>query len=335
MVVDPVRQDAVVCSVCPRACALRPGQSGLCVVRANEGGRIVLTAWGRSSGFAVDPIEKKPLYHFLPGTPVLSFGGIGCNLTCLFCQNSHLSRARDLDRLGRPVAPEDLAAGAREHGCRSVAFTYNDPVPMLEYVADVARACHAEGLRTVAVTAGYITPEARPTFFADIDAANVDLKAFSEGFYRRMASAHLAPVLDTLAWLARETAVWLELTTLLIPGLNDSDDEIKALAAWVAATLGPHVPLHLSAFHPAHRLRHLPPTPLATLRHARALAQAEGLAHVYLGNVRDPDAGTTFCPACHARLIGREGFRLVTWSLDAAGRCLACGHRLAGVFEAR
>ncbi|GEO80224.1 AmmeMemoRadiSam system radical SAM enzyme [Pararhodospirillum oryzae] len=323
----------VVCDACPRACRLGPERRGLCFVRMNQGGALVLTTWGRSSGFCIDPIEKKPLYHFLPGTPVLSFGSAGCNLTCAFCQNWDLSRAREIERLNSPATPGRIATLAREQGCRSVAFTYNDPIPMLEYAVDVAHACHDQAVRTVAVTAGYVSPGAREDFFAPMDAANVDLKAFNDGFYRKMASARLAPVLDTLTWLARESTVWVEITTLLIPGVNDADDEIKALAAWIAATMGPHVPLHLSAFHPAHRMNAVPPTPHATLRRARALARAEGLEHVYLGNVHDPEADSTWCPGCGARLIERDWYTLGAWGLDDAGACGSCGRALAGVFD--
>lgn len=323
----------VQCDLCPRACVIAPGQRGLCFVRANHAGSLVLTTWGRSSGFCVDPVEKKPLHHFLPGSPILSFGTAGCNLTCAFCQNWEISKAREVDRLNSPATPERIAEAARRLDCRSVAFTYNDPVIMLEYALDVAAACRERGLKRVAVTAGYVSPAARAEFFAGMDAANVDLKAFTEGFYRKMASAHLAPVLETLRYLARETDVWVEVTTLVIPGLNDSDDEIKALSAWVTAEMGPDVPVHFSAFHPDHRLRGVPRTPHATLRRARALAQAEGLRHVYLGNVHDPEADSTQCPGCGQVVIARDWYALGTYALTDTGACRFCGTRLPGVFD--
>jgi pyruvate formate lyase activating enzyme len=321
------------CDVCPRACQLQEGQRGLCFVRACQEGAIVLTTWGRSSGFCVDPIEKKPLAHFLPGTPVLSFGTAGCNLACRFCQNWDISKSRELDTLQDEASPGRIASAARALGCRSVAFTYNDPVIFLEYAIDVAKACHAVGVRTVAVTAGYVCPEPRRELFAHVDAANVDLKAFSEDFYRRTCSGHLEPVLDTLRYLRRETGVWLEITTLLIPGENDSDAELEAASAWVARELGPEVPWHFTAFHPDYRMLDRPATPPETLSRARRIARSHGLRYVYTGNVRDPEGGSTWCHACGALLVGRDGYRLTAWALEAGGRCRACGAPCPGVFE--
>jgi pyruvate formate lyase activating enzyme len=321
------------CDVCPRACQLQEGQRGLCFVRAREGDAIVLTSFGRSSGFCIDPIEKKPLDHFLPGTPVLSFGTAGCNLACRFCQNWDISKSRELDRLQDEASPEQIASAARALGCRSVAFTYNDPVIFLEYAIAVAEACHAVDIRTVAVTAGYVCPEPRRELFAQMDAANVDLKAFSEDFYRRVCSGHLEPVLDTLRYLKRETGVWLEITTLLIPGENDSDAELEAASAWVAEQLGPDVPWHFTAFHADYKMLDRPPTPPATLTRARQIAQGHGLRYVYTGNVRDEEGGSTWCHGCGALLIGRDGYRLTEWALDAAARCRACGAPCPGVFD--
>jgi len=325
----------VQCDVCPRACKLADGQRGLCFVRARIGDGMVLTTYGRSSGFCVDPIEKKPLNHFLPGTPVLSFGTAGCNLTCKFCQNWDISKARAFDRLVDAAQPEAIARAAKQLGCRSVAFTYNDPVIFLEYAVDTARACRALGLKTVAVTAGYVTPEAGREFFAEMDAANVDLKAFTEDFYRTICGGHLEAVKDTLVYLKRETKVWFEITTLLIPGENDSDDEIDALGRWVAEELGPEVPLHFSAFHPDWKMADKPNTPPPTLSRARALAKANGLRHVYTGNVHDPEGGSTWCHGCGGLLIGRDWYELSAWNLDAAGNCRACRTPLAGIFEPR
>jgi pyruvate formate lyase activating enzyme len=323
------------CDLCPRACRLHDGQQGLCFVRERRGEGMVLTTYGRSSGFCIDPVEKKPLNHFLPGTPILSFGTAGCNLTCKFCQNWDISKAREVDRLNDAAAPELIAEAARQLGCRSVAFTYNDPVIFLEYAVDVARACHDRGIRTVAVTAGYISPEPRAEFFSLMDAANVDLKAFSEGFYQSLCSARLDSVLDTLRYLCRDTDVWVEITTLLIPGRNDSNAELTAMCRWIRTVLGESVPLHFSAFHPDWRMRDVAATPTETLGRARAIALGEGLLHVYTGNVHDPEGGSTWCPGCGALLIGRDWYELGHWGLDGKGCCAACGRPLAGRFEPR
>jgi pyruvate formate lyase activating enzyme len=325
----------VQCDVCPRACKLREGQRGLCFVRAREGDAIVLTSYGRSSGFCIDPIEKKPLNHFLPGTSVLSFGTAGCNLACKFCQNWDISKSRETDTLADAASPETLAAAASAHGCRSVAFTYNDPVVFMEYAMDVAQACRARGVRSVAVTAGYMCEEPRREFYRHMDAANVDLKAFSERFYRRICGGELASVLDTLVYLKHETSVWFEITTLLIPGENDSDAELDALTRWVADELGPDVPLHFTAFHPDWKMLETPHTPPATLTRARSIAIANGLHYCYTGNVHDREGGTTHCPGCGAALIVRDWYRLLAWNLAAGGRCDRCGTAIPGAFEAR
>ena len=311
------------------------GQRGLCFVRARRGDELVLTTWGRSSGYCIDPIEKKPLNHFLPGTPVLSFGTAGCNLSCSFCQNWDISKSREMDTLADEAPPERIARAASELGCRSVAFTYNDPVIFLEYAIDTAEACRAEGIHSVAVSSGYVCDAARREFFPRMDAANIDLKAFSEDFYRRACAGSLAPVLETLEYLANETDVWLEITTLLIPGENDSDAELHAAADWVAEHLGPSVPWHFSAFHPDYRMRDKPPTPPATLARARQIAMQRGLRYVYTGNVHDEEGGSTFCHACGEKLIGRDWYELTAWNLDADGRCLDCKAPCSGVFEAR
>nr|VFJ63243.1 MAG: pyruvate formate lyase activating enzyme [Candidatus Kentron sp. DK] len=325
-------QRRIRCEVCPRACTLQEGQRGLCFVRMNQGDAMVLTTYGRSSGFAVDPVEKKPLNHFLPGTPILSFGTAGCNLTCKFCQNWHMSKARRMDKLMARATPEEVMALAERHNCRSVAYTYNDPVIFLEYAMDIARVCRAQGILSVAVTAGYIQGEARRAFFAEMDAANVDLKAFTEGFYKKLCSARLQPVLDTLQYLKRETRVWFELTTLLIPGRNDSETELDAMTGWVVENLGPDVPLHFSAFHPDYRMREIPATPLATLRRAREIALGNGVRYAYTGNVHDPEGQSTYCHQCGSCLIGRDRYTLTAWNLTGEGNCAKCGTRCAGVF---
>ena len=326
------------CDVCPRFCKLRDGQRGLCFVRGRIDDEIVLTTYGRSSGFCVDPIEKKPLNHFLPGTPVLSFGTAGCNLACKFCQNWDISKSRELDRLQDEASPEAIAQAASDSGCRSVAYTYNDPVIFLEYAIDVAKACHELNLKNVAVTAGYITEDARAEFFTHIDAANVDLKAFTERFYWKVCGGHLEPVLDTLQYLKHETDVWLELTTLLIPGENDSEAEIDAMTMWIADHLGPDVPLHFTAFHPDWKMMDTPHTPKRTLTRSRAIAINNGLHHVYTGNVHDFAGASTYCHACNELIIGRDWYELSTWNLTTdAGHaaCAYCGTHIAGEFEER
>jgi pyruvate formate lyase activating enzyme len=321
----------ILCTLCPRACRMAEGQPGFCFIRRNEGGRLVQLGYGRSTGFAVDPIEKKPLNHFFPGTPILSFGTAGCNLGCKFCQNWDISKARlDADGL-RANAPDEVAALAERHDCPAIAYTYNDPVIWAEYVVDVARAARARGVRNVLVTAGYVSEEARGELFADVDAANVDLKAFTEDFYWRTTSAHLDDVLETLKWIRHETTTWLEVTTLLIPGHNDSDDEIGRLAGWFHANLGADVPLHFTAFRPDYKMMDVPPTPPETLRRARAIAKRAGLHHVYVGNVHDAEGQTTTCARCEAPLIGRDWFAITRYDVRD-GACGRCGEPLPGRF---
>ena len=320
------------CDLCPRFCKLREGQRGACFVRGRADDRVVLTTYGRSSGFCVDPIEKKPLNHFLPGSAVLSFGTAGCNLHCAFCQNHAISKAREMDALMDRAGPEAIAAAARDSGCDSVAFTYNDPVIFAEYAIDVAQACRERGVKTVAVTAGYITPEPRREFYAVMDAANVDLKAFTDDFYVKLTGAHLAPVLETLVYLRHETDVWFEITTLLIPGRNDSPGEVREMSRWILKELGSDVPLHFTAFHPDFRMTDIAPTPAATLTRARRIAREEGLNYVYTGNVHDRDGGTTYCPECRAGLIVRDWHRILDYRVTEAGTCRQCGTAIAGRF---
>ncbi|MBS0444272.1 MAG: AmmeMemoRadiSam system radical SAM enzyme [Proteobacteria bacterium] len=322
------------CDLCPRDCKLHEGQRGLCFVRAREGDAMVLTTHGRSSGFCIDPIEKKPLNHFLPGSSVFSFGTAGCNLACKFCQNWDISKSREMDRLMDAASPERIAQAAQETACASVAFTYNDPVIFAEYAMDAADACHALGVQTVAVTAGYMHAAPRREFYAKMDAANVDLKGFSEAFYFQQTGAHLAPVLDTLQFIVHDTGCWLEITTLLIPGHNDSDAELDAMTRWIAEHLGREVPLHFTAFHPDYKLTEVPATPLATLQRARRIALANGLAHVYTGNVHDREGGATACTGCGELLIERDWHAVTRYELDARGACPHCGTSLAGRFGA-
>ncbi|MDN5571716.1 MAG: AmmeMemoRadiSam system radical SAM enzyme [Propionibacteriaceae bacterium] len=331
----PLPDGRIECYLCPRECRLRDGQRGFCFVRAREGDSMVLTTDGRSSGFCIDPIEKKPLNHFLPGTSVLSFGTAGCNLGCQFCQNWDISKARAMDRLMDAADAAQIARTASEWDCESVAFTYNDPVIFAEYAIDVADACRERGIRTVAVSAGYVNPEGRRDLYGAMDAANIDLKAFTEEFYFRITGgAHLRPVLDALVWLKHSSDVWFEITTLLIPGHNDSDAELGAMAAWIVAELGPDVPHHFSAFHPDHRMRDVPPTPRATLRRARQIALAAGERYVYTGNVRDPEGQSTRCAVCGELLIGRDRYSVGRYRLRPDGSCPRCRTPLPGVFAA-
>jgi pyruvate formate lyase activating enzyme len=320
------------CDVCPRFCKLHEGQRGMCFVRARENDAVVLTTYGRSSGFCIDPIEKKPLNHFYPGSSVLSFGTAGCNLACQFCQNWDISKSREVRRLSDEATPEAIARAAREHGSTSVAFTYNDPVIFLEYAIDVAQACHELSVKTVAVTAGYVTGAPRRELYRYIDAANVDLKGFTERFYEKICAGQLAPVLETLEYLRHETDVWLELTTLLIPGENDSDAELEEMTAWVVENLGPDVPMHFTAFHPDWKMLDRPPTPPSTLTRARRIAQKNGVRYAYTGNVHDPEGGSTYCWKCGKRLIERDWYELGEWNLTDDGACRFCGTSCPGVF---
>lgn len=321
------------CDLCPRACKLNEGQRGFCFVRACEDGQIILTTYGRSSGFCVDPIEKKPLNHFLPGTPVLSFGTAGCNLACKFCQNWDISKSRQIDTLADQASPETIARAAKELGCRGVAFTYNDPVIFMEYAIDVAEACKELEILSVAVTAGYMCDPPRREFYRHIDAANIDLKGFTDSFYQKLCAGRLAPVLDTLLYLKHETAVWFEITNLLIPGENDSDEEIDSMTRWISDNLGNDVPIHFTAFHPDYKMLGKQPTPASTLTRARRIAAANGLRYPYTGNVHDQTGGSTYCHACGETLIGRNWYVLNQWQLTGDGRCQHCDTPLAGHFD--
>ncbi|TJY63276.1 AmmeMemoRadiSam system radical SAM enzyme [Sinimarinibacterium sp. CAU 1509] len=321
------------CDLCPRECRLHEGQRGLCFVRGREQDQMWLYSYGRSSGFCVDPIEKKPLNHFLPGSSVLSFGTAGCNLACKFCQNWDISKARQTDLMSGRASPEQLAQTAQRLGCRSIAFTYNDPVIFLEYAVDCADAARELGIRPVAVTAGYISPDARREFYAHMDAANVDLKAFNERFYKHVCGAELGAVLDTLQYIKHDTNVWLEITTLLIPGQNDSDAELESQCRWIADKLGPDVPLHFTAFHPDYKMRDASPTPPSTLARARKIAMEHGLHYVYTGNVHDREGGSTYCPQCQALLIERDAYEIGEYGLTDDGCCNHCNHRIPGVFD--
>lgn len=324
----------LICDLCPRGCAMRPGDRGFCFVRENRDGQVVSTTYGRSTGFCIDPIEKKPLHQFYPGTAVLSFGTPGCNLGCTFCQNWTMSRSRDVEAACEAAQPAAIAAAAQQHGCCSVAFTYNDPIIWAEYAIDTARACRRLGVKTVAVTSGYITAAARSEFYGAMDAANVDLKGFTEQFYREYCGGRLQPVLETLQWLAHEGETWIEITTLLIPQANDSPDDLKRMCDWIMKELGPDVPLHFSAFHPDFKLTDRSPTPPATLQMAYDIAREAGLRYVYTGNVYDPERQHTYCPGCGRAVICRQGYELSGFELRG-GRCIHCQTSISGRFDDR
>ena len=324
------REDGrVLCTLCPRYCEIPEGKAGFCFVRKNLNGRLITTAYGRPTGFAVDPIEKKPLNHFYPGTTILSFGTAGCNLGCKFCQNWTMSKARLDEMNALQVSPEEVVRLAQKYKTPSIAFTYNDPIIFGEYVIDISRLAREAGIKTVMVTNGYIDRNAREEVFEFIDGANVDLKAFTEDFYYKLTNAHLQPVLDTLEWLKKETDIWFEITTLLIPGENDSMDEIARMCDWILNSLGDDVPLHFTAFHPDFKMTDHPPTPYSTLRNARQVALKAGIKYCYTGNVHDPEGQTTYCPNCGNELIERNWYHVRIKGLED-GRCRHCAYEIAG-----
>jgi pyruvate formate lyase activating enzyme len=320
------------CDLCPHHCKLKPDQQGLCFVRANENDQVVLTTYGRASGFCIDPVEKKPLNHFLPGTSVLSFGTVGCNLACKFCQNWQISKAREMSLLTEKASPQKIAKMAQENKCQSVAYTYNEPIISLEYCVDTAKECHKLGIKSIAVTNGFICDEPRKEFFAHMDAANVDLKGFTEKFYRKITNSSLQPVLDTLVYVKHKTNVWLEITNLLIPGENDSEKEIDAMTKWIVKEIGVDVPLHFSAFFPAFKMMDYPATPEETLTRAREIAIKNGIRYAYTGNVYDEKGSSTYCHNCHNCIIKRGGFNILDYQLTDDGHCKFCNTLCAGVF---
>ena len=331
----PLDDGRIQCDLCPRFCKLHDQQRGLCFVRQNLNQAIVLTSYGRSSGFCIDPIEKKPLNHFYPGTSVFSFGTAGCNLACKFCQNWDISKSREMDSLMSQADPSAIAHAALNAECKSVAYTYNDPVIFHEYAIDTAQACRELGIKSVSVSAGYVCAKPRAEFYQNMDAANIDLKAFSEDFYHKITGSHLQAVLETLLYIKQETNVWLELTTLLIPGENDSEKELQEMTQWVVENLGPDVPMHFSAFHPDWKMRDIPSTPVATLLMAREIALANGVNYAYIGNAHNKAADSTYCHQCGELLIGRDWYELSEWNLDSNGTCLSCGATCAGVFDSK
>lgn len=326
---NTLKDNKIQCTICPRNCQLKDNQAGFCQIRRNINSEVVLTSYGYNTGLAVDPIEKKPLYHFYPGSKVLSFGTLGCNMGCQFCQNWHITKVKA--DLTKQTSPQKIVELAKELGCKSVAFTYNDPVIFFEYAIDTAKLCRDKGIKTVAVTAGYINPEPRKEFFAYMDAVNVDLKAFSEKFYNKNCLAHLEPVLDTIKYIKKETNCWLELTTLLIDGENTSESELQKECDWIVENLDKDVPLHFSAFHPAYKFTGRAPTKLTTLMQAYKIAKATGLKYVYTGNILDTQTSTTYCFSCSKAVIIRNGFNVTEINLEK-GHCKFCGEKCSGVF---
>ncbi|OGG93720.1 MAG: AmmeMemoRadiSam system radical SAM enzyme [Candidatus Lambdaproteobacteria bacterium RIFOXYD12_FULL_49_8] len=329
---QPLEMGLLRCQLCPRSCKIKPGETGFCQNRENLGGELFLNSFGLASGFQLDPIEKKPLHHFYPGSSVLSFGTIGCNLGCRFCQNWGISKKDNWDNLAKEASPQRIAQAAKAIGAHSVALTYNDPTIFIEFAIEVAQACKEAGIKVVLVTAGYINKAPRADLYRWVDAANVDLKAFNESFYRHLCQGHLAPVLETLEYLANETKCWVEVTNLVIEGENDRPEEMQAMASWIAQKMGPHTPLHLSAFHPDFEMKHHPKTSLATLKHLRQIAVEAGLSHVYTGNVHDPEGGRTLCAHCGELLIQRDWYQIEAYRLSPQGYCRGCGQALAGRF---
>ncbi len=321
----------VQCELCPKLCQIAPGESGECRVRVNLDGRLLSVVYGHPCAVHVDPIEKKPLFHFLPGSGILSLATVGCNLHCLNCQNWEISQANPEDRTHYELSPDEIVLLAQREGCASVAYTYTDPSVYFEYARDAGKTAREQGLKNVLVTAGYLNPAPARELFAVADAANVDLKFIHDDLYQRITTGHLEPV-QTYLKLAVEAGVWVEVTNLVIPTLNDGDDDLRLLARWVHEELGPDVPLHFSRFSPRHQMTRLPPTPEDTLERARELAIHEGLRYVYVGNVRGTSSSHTYCPSCGRAVIERVGFR-VSKNLLHAGCCKNCGSPVAGVWE--
>lgn len=322
----------LLCTLCPRYCTIGEGQAGFCYIRQNINGKLYSIGYGRPTGFAIDPVEKKPLNHFLPGSDILSFGTAGCNLGCKFCQNWSTSKAKIDNVRSLEASPEEVIALAGKHHTPSIAFTYNDPVIFGEYVIDISRIAREEGIKSVMVTAGYIDKEARKDVYKYIDAANVDLKAFTENFYAKLTSSHLDDVLNTLIWLRKETNVWFEITTLLIPGENDSVEEIKQMCEWILQNLGDDVPLHFTAFHPDFKMTNKPRTPGTTLTSARQTALKLGIKYCYVGNVHDAVGQNTYCPNCKKTLITRDWHSVLSNQL-AGNLCPYCSTSIAGFFK--
>jgi pyruvate formate lyase activating enzyme len=321
----------VQCELCPKGCLIRPGQSGECRVRVNREGRLLAVTYGYPCAVHVDPVEKKPLFHFLPGSGILSLATVGCNLHCKNCQNWEISQANPEDVPAEELAPDEIAGLARQAGCPSIAYTYTEPLVYYEYTLDSCRRTREEGLRNVLVTAGYINEAPWRKLCQYVDAANIDLKALSDRFYRDICGATLKPVLRALM-LAKAWGVHVEVTNLLIPTLNDSDAMLRDVCRWIAENLGRETPLHFSRFFPQYQMQNLPPTPAATLDRAREIARSEGLQFVYIGNLLHPDAENTLCPGCGRLLIARYRYTIRENCL-VGNRCPGCQREIYGLWQ--
>ncbi|MDE3179377.1 MAG: AmmeMemoRadiSam system radical SAM enzyme [Acidobacteriota bacterium] len=320
------------CYLCPRHCHIGEGQTGFCFIRKNIAGVLYNLGYAQPAALQIDPIEKKPLNHFMPGSRILSIGTAGCNMGCFFCQNWDISKSKADQINSIRLTPSDAARAAIDNGCPAIAFTYNEPTIWGEYVIDIAKEAHRAGLKTVMVTNGYVTRAALFDIYEHIDAANVDLKAFTERFYAKTTLTHLDPVLETLKTLRHETGVWFEITNLMIPDLNDGAEETKELCAWVLENLGDDVPLHFTAFHPDFKLRDRPGTPPETLHRARRIAMESGLKFVYEGNIYS-DGGNTVCPGCKRTVLKRWWHKVSDRRISEEGSCEFCGERIAGYFS--
>ncbi len=327
---NTLKDERIQCLICPRKCILSKGQEGFCHIRKNTDGKIELSSYGFNTGLAIDPIEKKPVYQFYPQTPILSFGTLGCNMGCLFCQNWQTTKNKaDCKNLNK-TSPEEIVQIAKKYNCKSVAFTYNDPIIFFEYAIDTAKICRQEGIKTVAVTSGFINPEPAKEFFKYMDATNIDLKGFSEEFYKRNCLAHLKPVLDTIKYVSNETDCWVELTTMLIESENDSNDMIKEECDWILNNLGDCVPLHFSAFFPRYKFSNRKQTDFSTLLRAYSIAKNAGLKYVYTGNITNIETSSTYCKNCSTPVILRNGYELIEYNLNENGSCKFCGTKCDG-----
>jgi len=319
----------VQCQLCPHFCVLKPGEYGKCKARQNQNGKLVSVVYGKPCSIAVDPIEKKPLYHFLPGEAAFSIATTGCNLACKHCQNAEISQAHVDDIPHINMTPEQVVLDAKLNNAKIIAYTYTEPTIFYEYMLDIAKIAKKENIKNIIVSNGFINKEPLKKLCNYIDGANIDLKSLSPEFYEEICHARLAPVLETLK-LLKQQGVWIEVTNLLIPTLNDSDEKISKLIKWVKENLGYDVPLHFTAFYPYYKLKHLPPTSIATLKKARKMALDMGLHYVYTGNIPDEEGSTTYCPRCGKPLVKRIGLEIVENNL-VEGKC-SCGEEIAGIW---
>lgn len=331
-----LKNGKILCQACSQACVLEEGEYGICSVRKVENGELRLLVYGLAAAVNVDPVEKKPMFHFLPKSRAFSVGTVGCNFSCKFCQNYDISqypKEHNREIVGQELSPERIVELAQENGCDSIAYTYNEPIVFFEYTYDTAKLAHEKGLKNIYVTSGYETHKAIDLLEPYIDGMNIDIKSFNNEFYKEVCGARLKPVLDAVKY-AHEKGIWIEITTLLIPGKNDSDEEIRNLARFIA-DLDTSIPWHLSAFHPTYKMQDVPRTPESTLLRAYKIGQEEGLKYLYIGNIDNEDHESTYCPSCKTRIVDRSGNigQFVTNELDENGTCPSCGYVLEGVWH--